>query len=1012
MNSAYKRRRLRSRRERKQSGMPLWLIALLSLATLGSLGLVVSVGVVYAAYQHYAEGYVPIEERIAQHYAGLTEIYDRDGEVLLGTLANPDAQLLDPIPLERISEWMIQATISTEDNSFYDNTFGVNVRGLVRAAWENYVKDDFGAGSGGSSITQQLIKNVYLSTDCEIVDGVRYCVAPRTVDRKLREIAYAYQLEKDYSKDQILELYLNQISYADRYVGVEAASQGYFRKPAAELSLAEAALLAGIPQFPGLYHPRLNCIRGNSGDCVFDEEGRITVGGAAKGRQEEVLDLMVTHGRATPTQIAAAKAEVIKVYPSVSELLAAAWVDNQIEPRLVRMCQAGILPLISGSQDCIESVHNAGYKVITTLDWEANQAAQALAQAEVADGLAKGSNAHNTAIVTIDPSNGQIIVYVSTVDPDNTTDPRVAGDIDQANDIHQPGSSFKPAVYLAWFDVLNKTPMDTFWDTSPLNIQGTNIVNPRSGGGSEGLISARAGLGGSQNVPAVRAAAEAGVDNVIAIAQKLGITTLAQNFDPTFVAHQDISYGASIATGGANIRVIDMAYMNATFANMGVMVGVPHLARIVEISDLKGTFTHEGAEWDLAIQQKLDFQRGNLRIPNTRALDPVVILRVEGPDGTVLYDHETAGDLEYREVVDPGSVWLLHSIMSDCTARFIIWGCGGDNRDLRLDFSVTDTGQRVPAGVKTGTQQGFLSAADTLEVWTTGYSRYSATAVWVGNSNKELVRDGPGAGFASAHAVLWLYKGWQGQYHSILYARGVFESPAGFDALRPGNIRATNEHKSPSTDRTIGGSPAYCGQKVTTWIKVNVEYEDPCEKAEIDTRNGLLAGPDTPAEFREEREFVKLPELGRDQAIRLAQARNIPIKPEQTSTGQALVSITSPVNAATISAPTPIVGRVQPQNLEDWTLEIGLGGAPTEWTTLGTGTTGITDQVLATVDPAALETGVYTIRLSARYGSGVGTLSVKVTVNVIKATPTPPGPTPSPTPGGPTPTPSPTPQGN
>ncbi|HMO55460.1 MAG TPA: biosynthetic peptidoglycan transglycosylase, partial [Tepidiformaceae bacterium] len=144
---------------------------------------------------------------------------------------------------------LIEATISTEDNSFWDHP-GVNIRGLLRAAYENYVKDDFGSGTGGSSITQQLIKNVYICPSIsEDGDARSACaLAERTLDRKLKEIAFAIELEQDYTKEEILTWYLNQISYADRYIGAEAAAQGYFQKPASDLTLAESALLAGIPQ--------------------------------------------------------------------------------------------------------------------------------------------------------------------------------------------------------------------------------------------------------------------------------------------------------------------------------------------------------------------------------------------------------------------------------------------------------------------------------------------------------------------------------------------------------------------------------------------------------------------------------------------------------------------------------------------------------------------------------------------------------------------------------------------
>ncbi|MDZ7728495.1 MAG: transglycosylase domain-containing protein [Dehalococcoidia bacterium] len=183
------------------------LIALVSMAALGAIGVAASLGTVYAVYQSYAEDYVPIEDRLRQTAIGLTGVYDRggpeDGE-FLGYLPNPDAQLLDPVPFEDISPWMVEATIATEDNSFWDHP-GVNIRGLVRAAYENYVINEFGEGTGGSSITQQLIKNVYICP--QIGDEAERCeVAERTVDRKLQEIAFAMELERDYSKEEILGL--------------------------------------------------------------------------------------------------------------------------------------------------------------------------------------------------------------------------------------------------------------------------------------------------------------------------------------------------------------------------------------------------------------------------------------------------------------------------------------------------------------------------------------------------------------------------------------------------------------------------------------------------------------------------------------------------------------------------------------------------------------------------------------------------------------------------------------
>ena len=964
-----------------------WLIAIVALAVLGSLGLAAGVGAVFAVYRSYASDYVPITEKLLQNNVGLTEIYDRggpDGGVLLGRLTNKDAQLLNPVKLPAISPFLVEATVSTEDNSFWENP-GVNVQGLLRAAYENYVGGGIGSGSGGSSITQQLIKNVYIcpsiSADTRLV-----CTAERTLDRKLKEISFAIELEKDYTKEEILEWYLNQISYADRYIGIQAAAQGYFHKDAINLTLAESALLAGVPSAPTDYHPRLNCAKEPDGvTCTVDPEGRTTVVGSAKQRQQDVLDLMVAHKRATKEQADAAKAEVLSVYASSNPTKASAFIDNQVEPRLVRMCQAKKLTQLPGTADCEASVHSAGYKVTTTLDWAETDVAQQMIRGFIADGLSKGCECNDASIVTIEPTSGQVIIYAPNRDPSFVSDRRVAGDIDQLMEINQPGSSFKPAVYLNWFDTLGKSPMSTFWDTSPLTIEGISITNPRTGASSEGLITARAALGGSQNVGAFRAAQEGGVDNVIAMAKKLGFTTLDQHFDPTFRAHGDVTYGASIATGGANVRAFDMAYMNSVIANMGVMVGVETLAKTVQLKDLKSTAIDTGLDYDLAVEQKFQFSRGNIRIPGTRELDPIVVLQVRGVDGDIIW---TQGEPERKQVVDAGSVWLLHSVMSDCTARFIIWGCGSSNNDNSLDFFLDGT--KIPGGIKTGTQQGPKSAVDTLATWMNGYSRYAATSVWVGNADKSLVKDGPSANYAAANTTIHLFKNWMGEYHAYLQRRQVLSTLEGFASLQPKNV-AERSFQSPTTDRGRGGG---CDQFVTAWVRTDVKYESECEEREIDSRNGFLASDQTPAQFRVTRKFVRLPGFKADLAIALARERGIPIAPTEKSTGSLAVELKNISNGKTIGTDTPVVGSVQVPNSKGWKLELGAGASPAEWKTIGEGTANI-DGVLGTISIVGLADGVYTVRLTALDALG---LSTQVTINIKKGAPGPGG-SPTGTPG-------------
>jgi peptidoglycan glycosyltransferase len=994
VSSIITRRRLQARRARRsQKARPI-IIALVGLLAFGSVCAAAGIGALFTVYNSYAHDYVPIEEKLQQRNVGLTAIYDRNGPdganaVLLGQLTNPDAQLLEPVPLDQISPYLVAATISTEDNSFWDNP-GINFTGLSRAAIERYVKNDTESGTGGSSITQQLVKNVYICPNINTTDDPTRCVnAERTLDRKLREIVYAVELTNDYTKEEILTWYLNQISYADRYVGIEAASQGYFHKPAKDLTLGEAALLAGVPQFPTKYHPRYNCVATDDGTCVLDNEGRTTVAGEAKTRQEAVLDLMVVHGRATADEVAAAKAEEIHVYAASNPLKAEAWIDNQVEPRLVRMCKAGLLPKPKEVDDCENWVHSAGYKVTSSLDYTLTEQARQMSNEWVAAGLAAGCECHNAAVVTIEPTTGQIIVYSPNIDPTYRSDPRVAGNIDQLSEINQPGSSFKPAVYLNWFDTQNKAPMSIFWDTSPLSIGGVDIVNPRQNGPTEGLISARAALGGSQNVGAFRAAAEGGVDNVIEMAKKLGITTLSQGFDPTFSNHKAVNYGASIATGGANIRAVDMAYMDATIANMGKMVGTPSLAEYVDIKTLKSTSVDVGADYDLAWKQALEFQRGNLRIPGTRELDPIVVLEVRDKDGNLVYKEP---DPQTKQVVNAGSVWLLHSIMSDCTARFVIWSCGGSNTDLGLDFF--SDGVKIPSGVKTGTQQGPLRASDTLETWMTGYSRHAATAVWVGNANNELVND---RAFASANATVRLWKSWMGAYHSALAARGVGDITKGFSDLQPSNV-GQRSFETPATDRVLGPDFKYCDQTVTAWVRTDVTYASQCEEKEIDTRNGFLASDQTPAQFRETKKFVKLPTFAPEGVAALAKEKGIPIAPTEKSTGQTALAISNLQNGRTISTTFQVVGSVNVPNLKNWKLEIGETANPTEWKTIGTGTAGVNEGPLGTIEPKDLKDNtVYTVRLSTDDGKGLKT-TVVINIRKTGGTPTTPGSgTPTPT---------------
>ncbi|MCH2523843.1 MAG: transglycosylase domain-containing protein, partial [Dehalococcoidia bacterium] len=271
---------------------PVLIVVAIAFSLILLVGIAVTVsGATYAfnRYTEIAKGVIPPEELIANLPQGGARIYDRNGS-LMYEFVDEFTGLRRPVQLENISHWLIEATLAVEDPTFYENN-GLNTKGLVRATIENLTPygGDFLEGSGGSSITQQLAKNVYIPIEER---------AQRTIDRKARETVIAIELTEQYTKEEILGWYLNSISYGGIYTGIEAASQGYFNKTASELTIAEAALLAGIPQSPGLYYPF---------HFIDLQTSQLIPGSPPIVRQHQVLNLMTKRGLISEVQANNAK---------------------------------------------------------------------------------------------------------------------------------------------------------------------------------------------------------------------------------------------------------------------------------------------------------------------------------------------------------------------------------------------------------------------------------------------------------------------------------------------------------------------------------------------------------------------------------------------------------------------------------------------------------------------------------------------------------------------------------
>ncbi|MCB8968361.1 MAG: PBP1A family penicillin-binding protein [Ardenticatenaceae bacterium] len=470
-------------------------------------------------------------------------IYDRNG-ALLYALADPNAGNRTYVPLERISPYLINATIATEDSRFYQNP-GFDPIGIARAVVQAAREREF--VSGASTITQQLVRALLLSDDER---------TERSFRRKVREIILAAEIARTYEKNEILELYLNEIYYGNLAYGIEAAAQTYFNKSAADLTLTEASLLAGLPQAPALWDP-------------------YTAPDKAIGRQWEVLTLMVQEGYVTLGEAQTALNETnLFIY-------------NLTPPEVTIRFPHFTFTVLQQAEDILgaQSIYRGGLNIYTTID----PTAQTLAEQAVADNRANitAAGANNAAMVVLQPQTGEILAMVGSVD---FNDEVISGQVNMALQARQPGSSIKPFVYLSAMEK-GWTPATLIWDVQTQFPDGTNppYVPKNYDDEFHGPLLLRPALGNSYNVTAVKALEFVGVCNFIANVQKLGLTALQD--DGCAEVAQPRNYGLALSLGGGEIPPLQMAAAYATLANQGSYQEPYAIARI-ENNQGEELFTH------------------------------------------------------------------------------------------------------------------------------------------------------------------------------------------------------------------------------------------------------------------------------------------------------------------------------------------------------------------------------------------------------------------------------------
>jgi len=454
-----------------------------------------------------------------------TIIYDRAGEHILYEIHGEENRKI--IPHEQIPAVARIATIAAEDDSFYTH-HGIDFFAIIRA-----LKIDIESNSiqqGGSTITQQLARNALLTRD-------------KTIQRKLAEITLAIKIENKYSKDQILDMYFNEIPYGSNTYGIEAASETFFGKKASDLNLDEAAFLVALPKAPTYYSPY--------------GENKMNL----EARRNKILDRIASLGLIDPQKVTEAKKiDTLKKVVPFSQSIEAPHFVMYVRDELEKMYGK-------------TAMEEGGLKVYTTLNYDMQKNAEKIISEE-ADGNMKRYGASNAALVSLDPTNGEILAMVGSK---NYFDSSIDGQVNVALSPRQPGSSFKPFAYAAAFEKGYQPEtllLDAQTNFGP-DGSGRPYIPQNYDGKFHGVVSMRQALAMSLNIPAVKTLYLASIDNTIELAHRMGITTL----------NDRQRYGLSLVLGGGEVKLLDMVSGFSVFANDG---RGNHPEAILKIVDSKG----------------------------------------------------------------------------------------------------------------------------------------------------------------------------------------------------------------------------------------------------------------------------------------------------------------------------------------------------------------------------------------------------------------------------------------
>ncbi|PJF42112.1 MAG: hypothetical protein CUN55_10475 [Phototrophicales bacterium] len=533
--------------------------------------------------------------RIEERDFGTTFIYDRNGTEL-GKFAEQGRR--ERVPIEEIPDVVIYATIALEDDSFYENS-GVDFSSILRALRDNLLQGEI--VSGASTITQQVVRNLLFD------EQRRY---EQSITRKIDEALLAITLTRRMSKDDILELYLNEINYGNGAYGIEAAAQVYFGKSARDLQLHEAALLVGIPQSPSLLDPL-------SSDPLKRQ--------AILQRQQLVLDLMVEEGYITKEQ-----AEFAKQQPLV-------FVQNEVRfdnaPHFMFYSKDEVLAIFAeryeaqgylpeDAEKLAQQLFDSGLRVYTTLDLGMQRIAENAARTNVAQ-LRDRHDLTNASVVVIEPRTGKILAMVGSID---FNDESIDGQVNVSLAQRQPGSTMKIFTYSAAIE-RGWVPAQIIWDTNiSIGIPGQPTYEPQNYDRREhGPVHLRDALANSYNIPAVQTLRFVGVQYLLDFMHRLGVKSLNRGAE---------NYGLSLTLGGGEVTLLELTTAYGVYANMGQYVAPQAILCIVDDDDNSILYEYAGGCPE------------GIRTENTISVNPAP-----------------------RTVLDPRVAFLMSDILSDNAAR-------------------------------------------------------------------------------------------------------------------------------------------------------------------------------------------------------------------------------------------------------------------------------------------------------------------------------------------------------